>query len=48
MRYEVTRRQFADFLNTISRDVFRSTSAGDDQHAGAHFTAAGRYALSGI
>ncbi|MHC4519840.1 MAG: DUF4838 domain-containing protein, partial [Planctomycetota bacterium] len=28
MRYEVTRRQFADFLNTISKDVFGSTSAG--------------------
>jgi formylglycine-generating enzyme required for sulfatase activity len=48
MRYEVTRRQFADFLNTISKDVFNSTSAGDDQHAGAHFTAAGRYSLSGV
>jgi formylglycine-generating enzyme required for sulfatase activity len=47
MRYEVTRRQFADFLNTITKDVFHSTSAGDDQHAGAHFTAAGRYSLSG-
>ncbi len=46
MRYEVTRRQFADFLNTITKDVFHSTSAGDDQHAGAHYTAAGRYSLS--
>ena len=48
MRYEVTRRQFADFLNTIPKNVFHSTSAGDDQHAGAHFTAAGRYSLSGV
>lgn len=48
MRYEVTRGQFADFLNTIPGDVFASTSAGDDQHAGGHFTAAGRYGLSGV
>jgi len=47
MRHEVTRGQFADFLNTIPQDVFASTSAGDDQHAGGHFTAAGRYGLSG-
>ncbi len=48
MRYEVTRGQFTDFLNTISREAYSSTSAGDDQHAGAHYTAAGRYALSGV
>jgi len=48
MRYEVTRGQFAAFLNTIPSDVFASTSAGDDQHAGGHFTAAGRYGLSGV
>ncbi len=48
MRYEVTRGQFAAFLNTIPSDVYDSTSAGDDQHAGGHFTAAGRYGLSGV
>ena len=48
MRYEVTRGQFADFLNTISSDVFASTTAGDREHAGGHFTAAGRYSLSGV
>ena len=47
MRYEVTRKQFTDFLNTVPRDVFASTTGGDDQHAGAHYTAAGRYSLSG-
>jgi len=36
------------FLNTIPSKVFGSTSAGDDQHAGAHFVAAGRYSLSGV
>ncbi|MGB2819501.1 MAG: SUMF1/EgtB/PvdO family nonheme iron enzyme, partial [Phycisphaerae bacterium] len=48
MRYEVTRGQFAAFLNTIPSGVFASTSAGDDQHAGGHFTAAGRYGLLGV
>jgi formylglycine-generating enzyme required for sulfatase activity len=48
MRYEVTRGQFATFLSTVPSDVVASTSAGDDQHAGGHFTAAGRYALSGV
>jgi len=48
MRYEVTRGQFADFLNTISSDVFASTTAGDREHAGGHYTAAGRYGLSGV
>ena len=48
MRYEVTREQFAAFLNTVPGDVFASTTAGDDQHAGGHFTAAGRYGLSGV
>ena len=47
MRYEVTRKQFTDFLNTVPGDVFASTTAGDDQHAGAHYTATGRYSLSG-
>jgi formylglycine-generating enzyme required for sulfatase activity len=48
MRYEVTRGQFADFLNTISRDAYDSTSSGDREHAGGHYTAAGRYSLSGV
>ena len=47
MRYEVTRGQFADFLNTISSKAFASTTGGDRDHAGGHYTAAGRYALSG-
>jgi formylglycine-generating enzyme required for sulfatase activity len=47
MRYEVTRSQFAAFLNTIPRKVFDATSAGDSAHAGGHYTAAGRYSLSG-
>ena len=48
MRYEVSRGQFADFLNTISSDAFASTTGGDRDHAGGHYTAAGRYALSGL
>jgi len=48
MRYEVTRGQFADFLNTISSDSFASTTGGDRDHAGGHYTAAGRYGLSGV
>jgi len=48
MRYEVTRGQFADFLNTISTDAFASTTGGDRDHAGGHYTAAGRYSLSGV
>jgi len=48
MRYEVTRGQFADFLNTISSDAFASTTDGDREHAGGHYTAAGRYSLSGV
>jgi len=46
MRYEVTRGQFADFLNTISSDAYASTTGGDRDHAGGHYTAAGRYSLS--
>jgi len=48
MRYEVTRGQFADFLNTISSDAYASTTGGDRDHAGGHYTAAGRYGLSGV
>jgi len=47
MRGEVTRGQFADFLNTISSNAFASTTGGDRDHAGGHYTAVGRYALSG-
>jgi len=48
MRYEVTRGLFTEFLNALPRDVFDATSAGDSSHAGGHFTAAGRYGLSGF
>jgi formylglycine-generating enzyme required for sulfatase activity len=48
MRYEVTRGQFAAFLNTISSDAYASTAGGDLAHAGGHYTATGRYALSGV
>jgi len=48
MRYEMTQGQFADFLNTISSDAYASTTYGDRDHAGAHYTAAGRYSLSGV
>jgi len=48
MRYEVTRGQFAGFLNTISSDAFASTTGGDRDHAGGHYTAAGRYGLLGV
>jgi formylglycine-generating enzyme required for sulfatase activity len=48
MRYEVTREQFTAFLNTISSDAYASTTGGDRDHAGGHYTAAGRYSLSGI
>ncbi len=47
MRYEVTRGAFADFLNAVPRSVFEDTTAGDLAHAGAIYTAAGRYGLSG-
>jgi hypothetical protein len=48
MRYEVTKGQFTDFLNTVSEATFKSTHAGDSSHAGGHFTPAGRYGLSGV
>jgi len=48
MRYEVTRGQFTAFLNTMSSAAFARTSGGDSSHAGATYTAAGRYALSGV
>jgi len=48
MRYEVTRGQFADFLNTVSKATYANTFAGDKAHAGGHFTPAGRYELSGV
>ncbi len=48
MRYEVTREQFTAFLNSLSRAAFVSTSGGDVAHAGATYTAVGRYALSGV
>ena len=48
MRYEVTRGQFTAFLNTMSSAAFASTSGGDSSHAGATYTAVGRYALSGV
>jgi len=48
MRYEVTREQFAAFLNTVPREVFDGTTAGDSAHAGGHYTAVGRYDLSGV
>ncbi len=48
MRYELTRGQFTDFLNTISSDAFASTTGGDRDHAGGHYTAAGRYGLLGV
>jgi len=48
MRHELTRGQFADFLNTVSRDVYDSTTSGDREHAGGHYTAVGRYSLSGV
>ncbi len=47
MRYELTQGQFTDFLNTISSNAFQSTFSGDFYHGMAHFSAAGRYALSG-
>jgi len=48
MRYEVTRGQFTAFLNTLSSAAFAATSGGDSSHAGATYTAVGRYALSGV
>ncbi|MFZ4394064.1 MAG: DUF4838 domain-containing protein [Kiritimatiellia bacterium] len=48
MRYEVTRGQFTAFLNTMSIAAFASTSAGDSSHAGATYTAVGRYNLLGV
>jgi formylglycine-generating enzyme required for sulfatase activity len=48
MRYEVTRGQFTAFLNTMSSEAFASTSAGDSSHAGATYTAVGRYNLLGV
>ncbi|MDP6630983.1 MAG: DUF4838 domain-containing protein [Kiritimatiellia bacterium] len=48
MRYEVTRGQFTDFLNTVSKATYDNTFAGDKAHAGGHFTPAGRYELSGV
>ena len=48
MRYEVTRGQFTEFLNTMSAAAFGATSAGDSSHAGSIYTAAGRYSLSGV
>ncbi|MEI6148471.1 MAG: SUMF1/EgtB/PvdO family nonheme iron enzyme, partial [bacterium] len=48
MRYEVTRGQFTAFLNTMSREAFAGTSAGDSSHAGATYTAVGRYNLLGV
>ncbi len=48
MRYEVTRGQFTAFLNTMSSAAFAGTSGGDSAHAGATYTAVGRYALSGV
>ena len=47
MRYELTRGQFVDFLNTLSAAEFADTSAGDEGHAVRHVTAAGRYGLQG-
>lgn len=47
MRYELTRGQFVDFLNTLSAADFADTSAGDEGHAIRHVTAAGRYGLEG-
>jgi formylglycine-generating enzyme required for sulfatase activity len=48
MRYEVTLEQFTAFLSTISSDAYASTTGGDRDHAGGHYTAAGRYGLSGV
>jgi hypothetical protein len=48
MRYEVTRAQFTAMLNTLPLSLFAETFAGDSSHAGAIFTAAGRYGLSGV
>lgn len=47
MRYELTRGQFTDFLNTLSAAEFADTSAGDAGHAVRHVTAAGRHGLDG-
>lgn len=47
MRYELTRGQFVDFLNSLSAAEFADTSAGDEGHAVRHVTAAGRYGLDG-
>jgi hypothetical protein len=48
MRHEATRGQFVDFLNTISSEAYAGTTGGDSSHAGGTYTAAGRYALSGV
>jgi len=47
MRYELTRGQFTDYLNTLPAVEFADTAAGDEGHAARHATAAGRYGLTG-